>query len=125
MTTLWERRIAHIDRRVGPLELRGIRGRLRKADVRARRGLPSRNVSIEATFDLLELKLATRRGEPLDSDLVAKLQWRLLRERLLERKRASRQAASSRRRVSVDRTKINLWRRRREWLREAEEGSTA
>lgn len=122
MKTLWGRQTAHIDRRVGPLEWRGARKRLREAAVRKRRGFPSRNVSLEAAFEMVELRVRARKGETPDSELVAKLQWRLLRERLLERKRAHRMAARKRARVSVTDTKINLWRRRREWLRAAEAG---
>ena len=125
MKTLWERQIAHVDRRVGPLEELSVRRQLRKAAVRKRRGLPSRNMSLEATFDLLHMQLAARKGEYPYLKLAAKLQWGLLRERLLERKRAQRQAARNRKRVSVHDTKINLWRRRREWLREVEEASLA
>jgi len=105
VTTLWEKRIAHIDRRVGPIEWRGVRGQLRKAAVRKRRGLPSRDVSLEAAFDQVNLRFAAREGEVPNSDLVAKLQWRLLRERLLERKQMQRDAARrrARPRVSVNR----------------------
>lgn len=120
MTTLWDKRIAHIDRRVGPLEWRGVRGQLRKAAVRKRRGLPSLSVSLEAAFDQMNLRIAARKGEAPNPELLAKLQWRLLRERLLERKRMQRNAARRRVRRSVIDTKINLWRRRREWLREAQ-----
>ena len=121
MTTRWERQIAHIDRRVGPLDWVGVRGQLRKAAVRKRRGLPSRNISLEAMFDRLHRQIAARKGEPPDHELAAKLQWQLCRERLLERKRTQRDAARHRTRVSADDTKINLWSRRREWLRMAEE----
>lgn len=120
MKTLWDKRIAHIDRQVGPLEWRGVRGQLRKAAVRKRRGLPSRDVSLEAAFDQVNLRFAARKGEVPNPDLVAKLQWRLLRERLLERKQMQRDAARRRARPRVSDTKINLWRRRREWLREAQ-----
>ena len=121
MKTLRDRQIAHIDRRIGPLEWLGARGQLRKAAVRKRRGLPSRNISLEAMFDRLHRQIAARKGEPPDHELAAKLQWQLCRERLLERKRTQRDAARHRTRVSADDTKINLWSRRREWLRMAEE----
>ena len=113
--------MAHIDRRVGPLEWRSVRSRIRKAAVRARRGLPSRNVSLEVTFELVNLHVAARNGESQDRELAARLQWQLLRERLIERHRTQRDAAHRRRSVSVGTTKINLWRRRRDWLRMAEE----
>ena len=121
MTTRWERQIAHIERRIRPLEWLGVRGQLRKAAVRKRRKLPSRNISLEAMFDRLHMKIAARKGEPQDRELATKLQWQLCRERLLERKQAQRHAARRRRRVSANETKINLWRRRREWLRMAKE----
>jgi hypothetical protein len=91
---------------------RGARRRLQKAAIRKLRGLPSRDISLELMFDLLEVKRATRRGAPVEPEVVAKLQWRRLRERLLERKRAERLAAR-RRRPTVTDTRINLWRRRR------------
>jgi hypothetical protein len=119
MKTLRESRIAHIDRRVGPLEWRGVRMQMLKAAVRRRRGLPSRNVPAEAVFKLLEMKLTKRKGELPDCQRAEKLQWLLLRERLPDRKRAERQAARRRTRVSGNDTKINLWRRRRDWLRSA------
>lgn len=121
MTTRWDKQIAHVDRRVGPMEWLGVRGQLRKAAVRKRRKLPSRNISLEAMFDLLHMKVAARKGGPQDCELAAKLQRQLCRERLLERKRTQRHAARHRTRVRADDTKINLWRRRREWLRMGEE----
>jgi hypothetical protein len=46
---------------------------------------------------------------------LARLDFEELRSRLLERKREAR-ARIRWRKVTVDRTCINLWRRRREWL---------
>lgn len=120
MSTLWDKRITQIDRQVGPLEWRGVREQLRKDAVRKRRGLPSRSVSLEAAFDQVSLRIAARKGETPNPELVAKLLWRLLRERQLERKLVQRSAARRRARPRVSDTKINLWRRRREWLREAQ-----
>lgn len=121
MTTLWERQIAHIDRHVGPMEWRSLRSGMRKAVFRARSGLPSRNTSLESTFELLNMQIASRGGEPHDPELAANIQWQRLRERMLERKLTQRAAAHCRRRVSVGTTKINFWQRRRDWLRTAEE----
>jgi hypothetical protein len=120
MTTLWERRIAHIDRRVGPLEWRGARRQLLKAAVKKRRGLPSRNIPADVVFDLVGLKVAARKGDPPNREMARKLEWRLLRERMLERKRAALAAARRRVRRSVEDTRINLWRRRQDWLRAAQ-----
>ena len=74
-------------------------------------------MSTDLAFDLLDLHVAKRKGQALDPERAALLQWRLLREGLSERKRAQRRAALRRARVNVNNTKINLWRRRREWLR--------
>lgn len=120
MKTLWERRIGHIDRRVGPLEWPGLRRRMLKAAVRHRRGLPSRSVSSDVVDEMLAIKAALFRGERLDGDRTARLQWMQLRDRLLELKLVRRAAARRRIRVSVNSTKINLWRRRQQWLRDAE-----
>lgn len=125
MKTLWDRQIAPVDRAVGPLEWRSVRARILKLAVRKRRGLPSRSVSTDAMFELLTIKAAKRRGEPPDVRRVVKLEWLLLRDRLLERKRAVRQATRRRTRPSVNDSKINLWRRRRDWLRSASAGQRA
>lgn len=126
MKKLWDRQVAHIDRRIGPLEWLGVRRELRKAAFRKRRGVPSRDMSLEACFDLVDLRLAEQYGElQPDGERAAKLQWRLLRERLLKRRLAQRRAVRSRTRVRRTDTKINLWRRRREWLRDAEEARRA
>ena len=120
MTTLWERRISHVDRRVGPLEYRSLRGRALKAAVKKRRGQPSRNLPLGLVFELLRVKRANREGAPPDLGSTAKLTWRLLRERLLERKRTACDRARMRGNRSADETKIYLWRRRLQWLRAAE-----
>lgn len=120
MKTLWERRIAHIDRRVGPLDWPDVRRQMLKADVRHHRGLPSRSVSSNVVDEMLAIKAAQFRGERLDGDRTARLQWMQLRDRLLERKRVRRAAVRRRTGFGVNGTKINLWRRRQQWLREAE-----
>lgn len=119
--TLWERRISHIDRRVGPLHERPVRKQLRKAAARKRRGLPSRNMSLDLAFRILDLHWVRLRGETPPGAEVARLEWQLLRERVIERKRTQRDAARCRSRVCGNRIKINLWRRRSEWLAEVEE----
>jgi hypothetical protein len=117
-TTLWERRTAKtIDRRIGPLEYRHLRRQLRKASFRRRHGLPSRNLPLELVVDRLKLKLTRRLAVQADPDVAARLQWRVLRERLLERGRARRAAARRRARRSVLDTRINVWRRRQDWFR--------
>lgn len=125
MKTLWERRIAHIDRRVGPLDWPGVRRQMLKAAVRRRRGLPSRSVSSEVLDELLAVEIAKARGEPPDPVCAAKLQWMRIRDRLLEHKRAQRADSRRRTRFGVNGTKINLWRRRQQWLREAEAAAQA
>ena len=125
MKTHWDSRIAPINRAVGPLDWRSVRGQMRKAVVRERRGLPSRNVPAAAVFEMLEAKRANRKGEPPDAQRAERLQRLLLRERLLERKRKVRGTARRRVRPSVNDTKINLWRRRRDWLRSTTAGPQA
>lgn len=117
MTKLWERQIAHVDRRIGPLEWRCLRHDLRKAALRRRRGLPSRCKSLEATFEWVKLKALTRMGAQSTPHAALKLEWLALRERMLERKRTAREAARRRTKRNVLDTKINVWRRRQEWLR--------
>lgn len=67
MLTNWERRIKHIDRKVKPTVLRGLRGQLTKARVKERRGLPSRNLPAELVLE----RVATEFGGRTDGDDVA------------------------------------------------------
>ena len=50
MMTNWERRIRYIDRKVKPTAMQGLRGRMIKAKVKQRRGLPSRSLPAELVF---------------------------------------------------------------------------
>lgn len=125
MMTFWERRIAHIDRPVRPLEWRGARRQLLKAAIKKRRGLPSRDMSFDVMLALVNLKVSRRAGVMPKRELLENLEWRLLRERLLERKRAVREAARRRVGRSFAETKIDLWRRRRDWLRAVQAGPHA
>ena len=52
---------------------------------------------------------------------LARLELAAMRYRLAERRRTKRDEALRRRRPRVENTIINLWRRRRDWLREVEE----
>ncbi len=123
MLTNWERRIKHIDRKVKPTALRGLRGQLTKARVKERRGLPSRNLPAELVF----ARVAIEFGGRTDGDDVAgrleRIQRAAMHERLMERKRRQRSAARRRVRPSSANTCIYLWRRRQEWLRDAERSS--
>lgn len=100
MSWSWERRIRHIDRRVSPLELQGMRLRLLRIRVREQRGLPSNTVPSELVFD-----------EDLTPQRAA---WLRLRHRLLERKRIARIRAMRSRRKSIADTGIFGVRRRAE-----------
>ena len=64
MTTLWDRRVRHITRSVKPTRMRGLRGRLLKAEVRRRRGLPSRNLPVELVFEELRLRIKRSTDDP-------------------------------------------------------------
>lgn len=120
MSTLWDRRIRHITRPVKATHMRCVRGQLLKADFQERRGLPSRNLQSELVFTKLRLKLKPGKQDPDAQAARRRLELALIRSRLLERKRKQRDAARRRARPSVTDTKINLWRRRRDWLRAAE-----
>lgn len=120
MTTLWDRQIRHITRSVNPTRMRGVRGQLIKADVKARRGLPSRNLPAELVFERIRLKLKRGADEPEVLAARARLDRACIHDRMMERKRNQREAARRRARPSVLNTKIFLWRRRRDWLRQAE-----
>lgn len=62
--------------------------------------------------------MASRVDQTEDSEIVrkrARLDFEVLRSRLLERKRKALSRVRARK-VTEDRTCINLWRRRRAWL---------
>jgi len=120
MTRTWDRRIRHITRPVKATRMRSVRGQMLKAEVQERRGLPSRNVPPELCFTKLRLKFKPGAENPDVQAARRRLELDLMRSRLLERKRKQRESARRRRRPSVMHTKINLWRRRREWLRVAD-----
>lgn len=114
MTTLWDRQIRHITRAVKPTRMRGVSAQLIKADVQARRGLPSRNLPAELVFEKVRLRLKRSTDDPEVQDARERLDRACAHDRMLERKRKQRDAARRRARTSVLNTKIHLWRRRRE-----------
>lgn len=120
MSTSWDRRIRHTTRPVKPTQLRALRGQMRKAKVTELRGLPSRNLPSEIVFRRLELNLQRRLGSPQAAEDLAKLEVVAVRYRLGERRRSRREDARRRRGPRADRTAINLWRCRRDWLRDVE-----
>lgn len=120
MTTLWDRQIRHITRAVKPTRMRGVNAQLIKADVQARRGLPSRNLPAELVFEKIRLKLKPGTEVPEVQAARDQLDWACIHDRMLEHKRKQRDAARRWARPSVLNTKIHLWRRRRDWLRQAE-----
>ena len=117
-TTEWDRRIRDFDRAVKPTRMGVLRSRLIKARVRALRGLPSRSVLAETALERLRVRIVLR-SNPEDPDALlalAKQERKARHQRILERKRSSRQRARRRARPSVLRTGINLWKRRQAWL---------
>lgn len=118
MTTNWERSIRHITRSLKPTEFRQVRGRLIKAAVKKRRGLPSRSLPADLVFR--RIKLRFQKECVPDDRLVRELERAVLHTRLMERKRRQRDATRRRARPSALETRIYLWRRRRLWLREAQ-----
>jgi hypothetical protein len=126
MRTNWDRKIWHIHRKVKPTAFGrlGLRGQLLKAKVKRRKGLPSRNLPLELVLERLGIEFADEPGGLDPVERLRRLDWKKLRERLLERKRRERNAARRRARPQVQDTRIYLWRRRQEWLRRVE-GSQA
>lgn len=120
MSIVWDRRIRHISRPVKPTRLGNLRGRMRKAQVKARRGRPSRNLPSDLVFKRIALRTQLRLGSRQAADALARLDVDIMRYRIAERQRAKREAAQRRRRPRVENTVINLWRRRRDWLLEVE-----
>ena len=91
---------------------------LRDESRRKARGLPSRNIDAQLFIARVRLQLASRLDQPEDSEILrqrARLDFEVLRTRLLERKRKALVRVRARK-VTEDRTCINLWRRRRAWL---------
>jgi len=120
MGITWEHRTRHIDRPVKPTRLGVLRGQLRKAKLRALRGLPSRNLPSELVFKRTTLMAQQRRGSPQAANALAQLELTIRRHRLAERRSAKRDAACRQRRRRAEETSIYLWRRRRDWLLKAE-----
>jgi hypothetical protein len=127
MSIVWEQRIRSFDRPVKRRNLRLLRAGDRQAAWRAAKGLPSRSLPSELFFETLRLKLMSS-NSTVSADELKLRRWRLeyeiLRTRLLERKRHQR-ALIRRREVKADRTCINLWRRRRDWLAHVEANGEA
>jgi hypothetical protein len=71
MTTLWDRQIRHITRSVKPTPMRGVRGQLIKADIKARKGLPSRNLPAELAFERIRLAAGRVNGSTVDEFIMA------------------------------------------------------
>lgn len=118
MGIVWSDRIEHVVRVRKRTDSRYMGKAMRSLSARWRRGLPSRNLPFEVVVLRQTLRLARRGILPLEDAraLVAKIEWEKLRYRLLERKRGVLAKVRSRR-VVADKTCINLWRRRAEWLR--------
>lgn len=122
MRTLWETRIRHIDRPVKPTRQHRLRRPELKAKVKARRGRPSRNLPSALVMEQMRLKIDARfnADSPDVQRRLDRLGSKMLHTRMMERKRVARAAARRRARPSVDQTRIYLWRRRLEWLHDAE-----
>ena len=125
MMTNWERRIRHIDRRVKPTAMCGLRGRMMKEKVKQRRGLQSRNLPAELVFKRVAIEFRNRADSGDAAVRLARIQRIEVHERLMERKRSQHSAARRRARPSSRDTCIYLWRRRQEWLREVERSAGA
>ena len=118
MGIVWEQRIRHFDRPIKRRHFRRVAKWLREESRRKTKGLPSRNVDGELFFAKLRLRMSSRVGQTEDPEIacqLARLDFEVLRSRLLERKRQARARVRARQ-VTADRTCINLWRRRRTWL---------
>jgi len=120
MGIVWDRRIRHVSRPVKPTRLGNLRGRMRKAEIKARRCRPSRDLPSDLVFRGIALRVQFRLGLGQASAALARVDLDIMRYRITERQRAKREAAQRRRRPRVESTVINLWRRRRDWLLEVE-----
>ena len=122
MSIVWEQRIRHFDRPIEHRHLRHLKARQRKQVRRETRKLPSRDLPWALVLKALRLDTMTKRTTRSREDLNIfrmRLEWEHIRSRVLERKRRER-AMIRRRKVTGDRTCINLWKRRRDWLKTIE-----
>jgi hypothetical protein len=119
MSITWSKAIRHVDRAVKPTQLRRMRSMLLKADVKRRRNKPSGSLPSELVFAKLRLRIQSKTGQDVDTLALARIDAWQRRYRLNERKRERRLGARRRARPSVKKTKINLWRRRQQWLQAA------
>jgi hypothetical protein len=118
MSIVWDQRIRHVDRPAKRRHWRHMARCLRDENRRKARGLPSRNIDAQLFIARVRLRLASTVDQTEDSEIArqcARLEFEVLRSRLLEHKREVLARVRARK-VTVARTCINLWRRRREWL---------
>ncbi len=118
MGIVWDQRIRHVDRPAKRRHWRRMAKCLRDESRRKARGLPSRNIDAQLFIARVRLQLASRVDQTEDSEIVrkrARVDFEVLRSRLLERKRKALARVRARK-VTEDRTCINLWHRRRAWL---------
>jgi hypothetical protein len=121
MSIVWEQRIRHFDRPVKLHHHPYLKAGQRRSMSREIRGLPSRNWPSALVIE--SLRITARRGTASQEEserCQMRLEYELLRSRLLERKRHER-AMIRHRKVTADRTCINLWKRRRAWLNMVED----
>ena len=118
MGIVWDQRIRHVDRPAKRRHWRRMAKCLRDERRRKARGLPSRSIDAQLFIARVRLQLASRVEQTDDFEIVrkrARLDFEFLHSRLLERKRTALARVRARK-VTEDRTCINLWRRRRAWL---------
>ena len=118
MSIVWDQRIRHVDRPTKRRHWRRLAKCLRDESRRKARGLPSRNIDAQLLIARVRLGLARSVDQPEDAEVLrqrARLDFEVLRSRLLEHKRKALAWVRARK-VTEDSTCINLWRRRREWL---------
>lgn len=113
MSWNFEKRIAHIDRRVSPLQMRGLRLRLLAAKVAARRG---KITSLPGEIVLSEISKRVRFGCNPDGSIAQAV----LRFKLRERRRSQNAAALRMRRPRLTDTRIFRAERIQKWLRQVQ-----
>ncbi len=120
MIRVWQQRIRHFDRSLKPLERLRVRKGSRQRALREWRARPSRALPLELVFE--ELRMHRGRGAESSEDRIrrrAKLEFAVVRTRLLERKRNAL-AKIRARRITKQTSGINLWRTRIQWLADVE-----
>jgi hypothetical protein len=126
MSITWQQRIQAFDRPVKVMRRVVLCKGDRRARLRRRLGRPSRDLPSELFFEGLRLrtrKIDTAHEDDADvAKAMERLNFKILCSRVQERKRRARERTAAERRP-CGRRRINLWKKRRDWLTALEDAA--